>query len=101
MSPRERVLATFAHQKTDKIPIHHLGCSSQVASMILGREAYVGGGIQQWREATALWEGEEAHQAFLYRSLDDAFDLACALNHDILRLEYWRMPTKPSKRIDK
>lgn len=100
MSPRERVLATFAHQKTDKIPVHHLGCSSQVASMILGREAYVGGGIQQWREATALWEGEDAHRAFLQRSLADAFDLARALNHDILRLEYWRMPTKPTRRID-
>jgi hypothetical protein len=100
MTPRERVLATFAHQKTDKVPIHHLGCASRVASMILGREAYIGGGIQQWREATALWEGEGAHRAFLQRSLADAFDLARALNHDILRLEYWRMPTKPTKRID-
>ena len=65
VSPRERVLATFAHQKTDKIPVHHLGCSSQVASMLLGREVYVGGGSQQWREATALWECAGAQRALL------------------------------------
>jgi len=68
--------------------------------MLLGREVYVGGGIQQWREAAALWEGADAHVAFLQRSLADAFDLARALNHDILRLEYWRMPTQPTQKID-
>ena len=95
MSSRERVLATFKHKQTDKVPIHNIGFSSHVASMILGREAYVGGGMQQWREAKSLWEG--THQEFIERSGKDAFDLSVELEHDILRLEYWRMSEKPTK----
>ena len=98
MTQRERVLATFEHKQTDKVPIHNIGFSSRVASMILGREAYVGGGMQQWREAKALWEG--THQEFIERSGKDAFDLSIELEHDILRLEYWRMSEKPTKKID-
>jgi len=100
MTSRERVLATFEHETVDKVPVHHLGFSSRAASMILRREAYVGGGIQQWREAKALWEGGGAHRRFLERSLLDAFELATATDQDILRLEYWRLPEKPTRRID-
>ncbi len=64
MSPRERVFAAFAKQHTDRVPVHHIGTCSEVASALLGREAYVGGGIQQWREVTALWEGGDAHAEF-------------------------------------
>jgi len=54
MNSTERVQAAFEKRETDKVPIHHLGFCSQVASALLGREAFVGGGIQQWREANAL-----------------------------------------------
>ena len=101
LSPRERVLAAFEHKETDRVPIHNIGFSSRVASTILGREAYIGGGIQQWREAVSLWEGEEAHREYLRRSEQDAFDVSIALEHDILRLQYWRMATKPTQRKDK
>lgn len=100
MLPRERILAAFEHKPTDKIPIHNIGFSSHIASIILGHEAYVGGGIQQWREAKALWKGKEAHQEYLERSERDAFDISVALEHDILRLQYWRMSEKPTQRID-
>ncbi len=100
MLPKARVRATFDHQPTDRVPIHHIGFCAQVASMVLGREAYVGGGIQQWREACALWEGEEAHQEFLERSRRDAFELGKALGHDLIRMEYWRMPARPSGKVD-
>ena len=83
MTSRERVLATFKNEHTDKVPIHHLGFSADSASKILGREVYVGGGIQQWREANALLEGKDAHQKFLNRSLEDAFQL---------RLQYLDQP---------
>jgi len=99
MDPRTRVLAALAGKMPDRVPIHHIGFSSAAASLVLGREAYVGGGVQQFREATALWEGEDAHRGFLHRSLEDAFDLAQALHQDILRLRYWRMPTKPTARL--
>jgi hypothetical protein len=100
MNSLERVTATFEHKAVDKVPIHHLGFASSIASKVLRREAYVGGGIQQWREAKALWEGEEAHQEYLERSLRDALEVAVAFDHDILRPAYWRMPERPVERRD-
>jgi hypothetical protein len=100
MNGRERVMAAFRHEQTDKTPICHIGFSSDVASALLGREAYVGGGIQQWREATALWQGADAHQEFLERSFQDAIDVALAVDNDIVRPSYWRYSTPPTRRID-
>ena len=53
MLPKERVLATFNKEPTDKVLIHHLDFSGDAASVLLWREAYVGGGIQMWRETVA------------------------------------------------
>lgn len=100
LTPKERVLATFHKQPTDKVPVHHIGFCSQVASGLLGREAYVGGGIQQWREAVAWWQGDDAHAQYVERSFQDALDLALLLDEDIVRVEYWRYPPKPCKRLD-
>jgi hypothetical protein len=100
MLPKDRIAAVFDHQTTDKVPIYQAGFSSRVASALLGREAYVGGGIQQYREARALWEGEEAHQEYLERSRRDAFDLVRLLDLDLVRPSYWRMAIKPTRRLD-
>jgi hypothetical protein len=78
----------------------HLGFTSEVASALLGREAYVGGGIQQWREAAALWQGQEAHTAYVERSFRDAIDIALLCDHDIVRASYWRHDVKPTGRLD-
>lgn len=100
MLPFERVQAAFDHVPSDKVPIYQAGFSSWAGSIVLGREAYVGGGIQQYREARALWEGEAAHEEYLERSRRDAFDIAEVLDLDLIRPSYWRMPEKPTKRID-
>lgn len=100
MTPKERVMAAFDHRPTDRFPVFHAGFSSHVASDVLGREAYVGGGIQQWREARALWDGPDAHAEFLQRSREDAFDLTALLDQDLVRTAYWRMTEKPAKKID-
>jgi hypothetical protein len=100
MLPKDRVRATFEKQPVDKVAIAHLGFGSETASLILGREAYVGGGIQQFREARALWDGEDAHQEYLERSRQDAFDLAVATGQDLVRMQYWRMPARPAQRLD-
>lgn len=100
MTSRERVLAALQFQKTDKVPIHHIGFSSDVASALIGREAYVGGGIQQWREATAHWKGPDAHAEFLERSYRDAIDVALAAGNDIIRPSYWRYDRKPTRKVD-
>ncbi|MEA3401581.1 MAG: uroporphyrinogen decarboxylase family protein [Armatimonadota bacterium] len=100
MTPRERVLAAFAKEDTDTVPVHHIGTCSEVASALLGREAYVGGGIQQWREVTAMWEGEEAHEEFVERSFQDAIDIALVFGNDIIRPSYWRYNRTPTEKID-
>jgi len=99
--PIERVLKTFAHEAPDVVAVHHIGFSSRAASYVLGHEAYVGGGIQQWREAVSCWEGEVAHEKFIERTRRDAIELAEATQQDIVRYEYWRMNAKPCKLIDK
>jgi hypothetical protein len=100
MTPKQRVLAAFAGEPTDRVPVHHITFSSRVASELLGRDAHVGGGMQQWREACALWNGPDAHAEFIERSYRDAVDVAKAVGNDIVRVTYWRMPTKPAARID-
>jgi uroporphyrinogen decarboxylase len=100
MLPKDRIHSAFEHRPTDKVPIYQAGFSSRVASALLGREAYVGGGIQQFREARALWEGEDAHREYVERSQRDAFDLVRLLDLDLVRVGYWRMPVKPTQRID-
>ncbi|MDH7602535.1 MAG: uroporphyrinogen decarboxylase family protein [Armatimonadota bacterium] len=100
MNPAERIVAACQHRPYDRVPTYHASFSSRIASIILGREAYVGGGVQQWREAVALWNGPEAHAEFLERSLRDAVDLGTILDLDMVRVAYWREPEKPAKRID-
>ncbi len=100
MIPKERVMAAFEKRPTDKIPIYQAGFSSKAASYVLGRDAFVGGGRNQWRESTALWEGPEAHAEFLERTMRDAVELCTKLDLDLVRTQYWRMPEKPTKKID-
>ena len=100
MTPKERAMAAFDHQPTDRVPIFHSGFSSWAGTIVLGREAYVGGGIQQWRESVALWNGDDAHREFLERSRQDAFDLTRVLDQDLVRVLYWRLHEKPTRQID-
>lgn len=100
MTPRERTIAACEKKPVDRVPTYQAGISSRAASILIGREAYVGGGIQHWREAVALWTGEDAHREFLRRTCDDTFAVAEALDDDMVRVSHWRMPEKPAKRID-
>ena len=90
--------SVFNKEKTDRIPVSHVGFSSACASFILGREAFVGGGIQEWREAKAWHEGW--HDEFLERSYRDAIELTFATGQDMLRPEYWRAPEPPTRKVD-
>ena len=100
LTPAERVLAAFEKRRIDRIAVFHSGFSSRVGSALLGRECYSGGGINQWREAKALWEGPGAHAEFVARTTQDARDLARLAKTDLIRLGYWRLPTKPTRKID-
>jgi hypothetical protein len=100
MTPAERVLATFKKEKLDKVAVYHSGFSSEVGSNLLGRTSFTGGGINRWREACALWEGPDSHAEFLERTEQDTADLAEIAKTDMVRIAYWRLPEKPTKRID-
>lgn len=101
MTPRERVLAAFEGRAYDQVPVFHAGFSSRVASELLGIDtAHVGGGVCQWLEARALWNGPDAHAEFLARSFNDAVALTAELDQDLVREAYWRMATKPDQKID-
>ena len=95
MTSKERVLAAFEKRETDRVPVCHISFSSEVASALLGREAYVGFGIQQWREATALWNGADAHQEFLERSFEDTLEINRLSGNDIYRMVYGRYNVRP------
>ena len=100
MLPKERVAAAFRHEPTDKVPIYQAGFSSAAASVVLGRKAYTGGGIQQFREAASLWAGPAAHDEYLQRSFQDACELCERLDLDLVRTSYWRKPEKPLRKVD-
>lgn len=101
MTSKERVEAVFEGRRPDKVPLSHMCFSGKVASYLLGRDAYVGGAINRWREATALWAGPDAHAEFIERAMRDAIDVALAADLDLVRPYYWRDPRKPAARIDR
>jgi len=100
MTPAQRVACAFDHLACDRVPIYQAGFSARVASAILGREAWVGGGRAQYLEVRALWEGEAAHQEYLERSWRDAVELCRTLQLDVVRTTYWRLPERPTRRLD-
>lgn len=100
MTSAERIDAVFSRKPTDLVPVCHIGIASGPASALLGREAFVGGGIQRWREALALWRGPDAHAEFLERSYKDAIAISRTLANDIIRPTYWRFNRKPTRRLD-
>ena len=101
MTGYERVLAAFEHRPADRAAIYIASLSSQIGSLILGLpDAHVGGGIQQWREAVALWSGPDAHAEYVERCFQDAMQLHLKLELDYVRCGYWRMNEMPTERID-
>ncbi|MAE66745.1 MAG: hypothetical protein CMJ18_20955 [Phycisphaeraceae bacterium] len=100
VTPRERIEAVFTGQAQDRVPVHHIGISSRVATKLLGREACVGGGVNQWRESVARWEGPDALAAFAERTAHDAIDIAIAMDQDLVRPGYWRESRTPVARLD-
>lgn len=100
MKPKERIQAAFEKRETDKVPVYHNSASSEVTSALLGHEAYVGFGIQQWREAVALWHGPDAHAEFIEKTFEDTLAINRLYGNDLLRFLYPRYNVKPTKRID-
>jgi len=98
MTGKERVMASFAGRDFDKVPIYCAGLSGYIASYVLGRDAFVGHGMQQYRESVARWEG--SLDEFNERSHRDVLEASEKLDLDLVRPAYWRYPHDPIERID-
>ena len=98
-SPRERVLKAFAHEEADRVPLFEQGIASDVASALLGREAFTGGTMLHYQESCAWDQGEAAHDEFVERYRRDLIDVARVLELDMLTRS-WRMSERPAKRLD-
>ncbi len=85
ISPKERVRAAFHFEEPDRVPVFEQGIGSNVASDILGRRAYTGGGGVGWRDSLELlFEGK---RDFLVRRLcEDSLELYTTLDLDIFRV---------------
>ena len=99
MNSKERVKKTFNHVEPDRVPVSELQMTSDVASEILGREAYTGGGSLHLASTKALFQSEEMGMEFGERVMKDVSDLYTALDIDIVMLP-WRMQQKPTRKID-
>ncbi len=98
MTGKERVMATFEGREFDKVPIYCAGLSCRIASHVLGREAFVGHGMQRYRESVARWEGWL--DEFEARTTHDVLEISERLDLDLVRPAYWRYPHDPIARID-
>ena len=98
MNGRERIAAAFAHRESDRVPIFEQSVASDVASEILGREAFTATTYLHYQEADAWMRGEAAHAEFERCLKRDVVDLARALHFDMLHPP-WRHPEKPTERL--
>ena len=98
-SPKERIRAAFAHTEGDRVPLFEQSFASDVASEILGRQAFTGTTYLHYQEACAWTKGEEAHREFEQQVYRDVVDLALALNFDMLHPP-WRLSERPARQVD-
>jgi hypothetical protein len=99
MSPRERVLAAFAHKVPDRVPHLEQGVASRVASEILGRPADTGGGEFRRKGLDAALAGAQAHEDYVDCSIRDWCDLVEALDFDAV-VTPWPGGGDVRKRLD-
>jgi len=99
MTSRERIRAAFAHREGDRVPLFEQSVASDVASEILGRQAYTGTTYLHYQEAAAWMQGEEAHEEFRVHLEQDLLDLARTLEFDMLHPP-WRCGERPAAQLD-
>jgi len=100
MTRRERVYATFSGEDVDQVPIYCAGMHGRIGDHILGRDAHVGFGRQQYREAMALWHGPDAHAEFVERTYEDTMAWNEAIDADLVFVGGGRFGSTPTRLID-
>ena len=99
MTGKQRIQAAFAHQPTDRLPCFEQSIASDVASAILGREAFTGTTLLHYQEAAAWMRGDEAHTEFETRLYDDLIAITRTLELDMIHVP-WRRPQRPARQLD-
>ena len=94
MSGKERVLNAFNHKESDFVPVSDQLIVSKVASEILGRYAYTGGGEFSKDTIELLYRGER--DFLVERYVEDTVGI-----HEKLGLDFIRVGTVPSKNYSK
>jgi len=94
MSGKERVLNAFNHKESDFVPIGDQLIVSKVASEILGRYAYTGGGEFAKDKIELLYKGER--DFLVERYVEDTIEI-----HEKLGLDFIRVDIVPSKNYSK
>jgi len=100
MTSRQRLRAAFSGQPIDRVPIYCAGVHGRIADHILGRDTCYGFGRQGFREATALWHGEDAHAEFRARTLEDTLAWNEALDLDLVFVGGGGYRARPTRIID-
>ncbi len=90
MTGKERVINAFSHKESDFVPVSDQLIVSKVASEILGRYAYTGGGEFSKDTIELLYKGERDFLVEKY--VEDTLEI-----HEKLGLDFIRVGTVPSK----
>jgi len=101
MTSRDRVNLVFKHEEPDKVPFFEQEVASNVASELLGRYAYTGGGGVGWRDVAELvYQGKR--DFLVDRLCADVVELHVKLNLDIVRppMVPARDATGPKRKLD-
>ncbi len=91
MTGKERFRTTFAHREPDRVPVSDQVIVSRVASGVLGRHAYTGGGEFSRDVIELLTRGER--DFLVGRFIQDTVELHRSLELDFVALTY-RTPPK-------
>jgi uroporphyrinogen decarboxylase len=94
MTGKERILNAFNHKESDFVPVSDQLIVSKVASEILGRHAYTGGGECAKDLIEVLTKGER--DFFVERYVEDIVEI-----HEKLDLDFISVGTVPSKNYSK
>jgi len=99
MTSLERVSTTLRFEEPDRVPYFEQGVASNVASAILGREAYTGGGAFRRNGVEAAMAGPDAYAQYEETYFQDTCDLIEALDFDVVS-QPWAGGGAPTKKLD-
>ncbi len=99
MTGKQRVRLAFEHREPDRVPVFEQSVCSKVASEVLGRPAFTGGGSLRRMESEMWLKGEDERAAFIRQVWDDVLALHEALGFDMVSLP-WLHSAKPTKKLD-